>query len=299
MHLIIPAADLAAVARTAARAVRPQHGRKFPILACCRITAGGDPLAAYATDLGTAIAATCNADVIKLGECCVDASKLADIAGKLPKGDVTITTTNGLTIRSGRSRFTLTTLAVEDFSPAFEIDDGGPSCELSAADIMALFAGAVGAAASTDQRVYLSGPSLFSEPTDTGHRPAAVGTDTIALSCAATPAACPDLGQGVIIHRDTCRTAVGLFGETGASLRIDKNLVEIRSDSVRLIAKLVDATVPTWRSMVPPAEVSNGVLVKRADLVSALEQCAAVYNNLPHDAGKRAPSPAPVGRRRR
>jgi DNA polymerase III sliding clamp (beta) subunit (PCNA family) len=88
------------------------------------------------------IAAWVDCDVIEPGEAAVDAHKLVDIAGKL-KGDIRLGVDNGnLVPKCGRSRFTLTMLAAEDYPPVFKIDDGVPSIELSAADIMALFAGA-------------------------------------------------------------------------------------------------------------------------------------------------------------
>jgi DNA polymerase III sliding clamp (beta) subunit (PCNA family) len=293
MHILIAAASLAAVARTAARAVRQQRNSRFPILNCCRLTAGGD-LAGYATDLDTAIAATATADVVEPGEACVDAHRLAEIASKI-KGGATVETTEGrdqLTIRCGRSRFTLSTHSAEDYPLALEIDDGVPSTEVSAADVVAIFAGAAAASARGSERIYLAGPAIFSELKDDAERLCAAGTDAIALSYAATAAACPDLGAGVIVHRDTCKLAVDLFGKTGAVMRVSKNLVELRSESVRLCAKLVDALPVTWRSMVPAMPVGNNVLVKRVDLQNALEQCAAVFTNLPYEAGqpKRAPS---------
>jgi hypothetical protein len=99
---------------------------------------------------------------------------------------------------------------------------------------MALFAGAGTAAATKDDRIYLAGPVLFGEPSDFGHRLCGVGTDGVALSYAATTAPCPDMGKGRIVHRDTCKRAVDLFGKTGASMRLSDNLVVWRRTSAAL-----------------------------------------------------------------
>jgi DNA polymerase III sliding clamp (beta) subunit (PCNA family) len=293
MNILIASSKLADVTRTAARSVPHQRDRKRPVLNCCRLTAGGNSLSICGTDLATGIAAWVDCDVIEPGEAAVDAHKLVDIAGKL-KGDIRLGVDNGnLVLKCGRSRFTLTVLAAEDYPPAFKIDDGVPSIELGAADIMALFAGAAGAAASTDTRIYLAGAALFGEPTDFGHRLCGVGTDAIALSYAATAVACPDLGKGVLIHRDTCKLAVSLFGKAGAEIRLSENLVQLATGNVRLVSKLIGAEPIAWHSMVPPAEVGNVALVKRVDLLNALEQCAAVYNNLPHKLGAAAAKQKP------
>jgi DNA polymerase III subunit beta len=121
MNLLIASAKLADVARTAARAVRSNH--RISILECCRLTAGGK-LSVYGTDLGTGIAASTDCDVVEPGEAVVEASSLAEIAGKL-KGDVSISTAGTqLVIKCGRSRFALSMQPIDDYPPVFKIDDG-------------------------------------------------------------------------------------------------------------------------------------------------------------------------------
>jgi hypothetical protein len=139
-------------------------------------------------------------------------------------------------------------------------------------------------------RPYLAGPVVFSEPTDFGRRLCAVGADSMSLSFAGTTAAAPDLGQGRLIRRNTCKLAVDLFGKTGASLRLGARLIEISSDSVRLTAKLIDAVPSAWVTFVPPVDVANSVTVSTKDLVIALERCLAVINNLAGDVTKKAAS---------
>jgi DNA polymerase III sliding clamp (beta) subunit (PCNA family) len=63
-------------------AVRHQDRRQFPILNCCRLTAGGN-LSVYGTDLDTGVTAGCHTDVAEPGEAVVEAQKLADITAKL------------------------------------------------------------------------------------------------------------------------------------------------------------------------------------------------------------------------
>jgi DNA polymerase III sliding clamp (beta) subunit (PCNA family) len=289
MNFLISSTKLANAARIAALAIRPDQRRRSPILGCCRLIAGHN-LSIYGTDLDTGITAIADCDVVEPGKAVVDAQRLADIAAKL-KGDIQIEANGGeLVIKCDRSRFTLTTQSLDDYPAELAAEDDSPPIELTAADVMAAFAGAAAGAAQDDKRIYLAGPVLFSEATELGNRLCGVGADSIALSYAATAAACLDLAPGVIVHRDTCRLAVKLFGEVGAALRVGSNLIEIASDSVRLVAKLVDSTPTAWRSMVPPIDVANSVLVATKDLNATLERCFAVINNLTGDLSKRAPS---------
>jgi DNA polymerase III subunit beta len=288
MILHISAANLAEAATAAAHAIRTgrtNHDGKFPVLSCCRLTAGRN-LSIYGTDLDTGISAMADCDVAEPGEAVVNGRKLADIAAKL-KGDIAIhTTATDLIVKCGRARFTLALLPVEDFPAALEVEDNAPAIDLAAADLMAIFAGVATAVSKDDRRMYLAGTTIFG---DSG-RLVGVGTDGIMLSYAATAAACHELDMGVIVHRDTCKTAVSMFGKTGATMRVSKNLVEFASGGTRLVAKLVDAPAPAWCSVVPPTEVGNVALVKRGDLMAALERCAAIYSNLIGDAAKMVPS---------
>jgi DNA polymerase III sliding clamp (beta) subunit (PCNA family) len=289
MNFLISSTKLANAARIAALAIRPDQRRRSPILGCCRLTASNN-LSIYGTDLDTGIAAIADCDVIEPGEAAVDAQRLADIAAKL-KGDIRIEAKDGeLVISCGRSRCTLTIQSLDDYPAELAAERDTLSIELTAADVLAAFAGAAAGAAQDDKRIYLAGPVLFSEPTDLGNRLCGVGADSVALSYAATAAACLDLAPGVIVHRDTCKLAVRLFGETGASLMIGENLIELVSDNVQLAAKLVDSTPTAWRSMVPPIDVANSAVVATKDLEATLERCFAVINNLTGDLAKRAPS---------
>jgi DNA polymerase III subunit beta len=237
MNLLISSAKLADAARTAGRAVRRQQNNRFPILDCCRLSAGGASLTVHGTDLDTAIEASTTCDVIEPGEAVVDAGKLSEIAGKL-QADVHLEVkSDGLVVKCGRSRFTLTMQSIEDYPPALAVDTDIAAVELGEGDVMALFDGAATAAGKRGDRIYLAGPTLFGEQGVSGPELAAVGTDAVCLSYAATQIPCPNPGAGVIIHRDTCKLAVSMFGETGALLRISNNLIELASDTVRLVAK--------------------------------------------------------------
>jgi DNA polymerase III subunit beta len=279
VNLHISAAGLAEAAAAAVRVVRSGRANdqgKFPVLSCCRLVANGH-LSIYGTDLDTGIAATADCDVIESGVAVVDGNKLADIARKLIRGDVQIENNSGnLVIKSGRARFTLAMQSDEDFPTPLVVDHEGAPLELTAADVMAIFTGAAAAALTDDSRIYLAGVHLFSEPTDFGHRLCGVGADNTGLSYAATTVACHDLGQGVLVHRDTCKQAVNMFGSSGAGLRIGKRLIQFGSGNHRLIAKMIDATPTAWMSTVPQGNVPNSVMVPMKDFVAALERCVAV-----------------------
>jgi hypothetical protein len=91
-----------------------------------------------------------------------------------------------------------------------------------------------------------------------------------------------------IVHRDSCRLAVNLFGETGATLRFDDHPVELTSGNRKLVVKRVDAVPAEWRHREPPAEVETIAVVENKDLYTSLERCLAVTTDI--DLTKRAPA---------
>jgi DNA polymerase III sliding clamp (beta) subunit (PCNA family) len=264
---------------------------RIPVLGGARLVANGS-LSIYGTNLFTGIAAIAECDVKEPGQTVIDAGKLSEVAGKL-RGNVSIRTSFGppasVKINCGRSRFALVTLPVGDFPVPLVVDSDMTAIDLSAADVAAVFSGAANASADDEKKIYLAGPALFSEPVADGYRLCGVGTDSVCLSYAATSAGCPDLGSGVLIHRDTCKLAVNLFGKTGAAVRWNSNIVEFASTDRRLTAKLIEASPAAWRTMVQPTDEANAAVLARAELVAALERCAAVYDHLTADVGKKAP----------
>jgi DNA polymerase III sliding clamp (beta) subunit (PCNA family) len=297
MILHISAAKLAEAATAVAHAVRTGHTNhegKFPVLSCCRLAANGH-LSIYGTDLDTGIAAVADCDIVEPGVAVVDGNKLADIARKLIRSDVQLESGAGcLVIKSGRSRFSLTMQSDEDFPIPLVVDNGFGPLELTGADVKAIFGGAAAGASVNDSRIYLSGVHLFSEPTDVGHRLCGVGADDVVLSHVATSVSCPDLGRGVLVHRDTCKLAVQMFRDTGAALKLGNRLVEFSSDSRRLVAKMIDATPSAWRTVVPLVDVPNYAVVLTAEFRAAIEYClaVAVSSDSDHTAVMKAPAVA-------
>ncbi|WP_372750641.1 DNA polymerase III subunit beta, partial [Litorivivens sp.] len=92
------------------------------------------------------------------GEITVPARKLVDICKSLPDGsDIEFNLDeNRLILKSGRSRFTLSTLPAADF-PSVEQSDNGQSFSLKQGDIKRLIEKTAFAMAQQDVRYYLNG----------------------------------------------------------------------------------------------------------------------------------------------
>ncbi|HSD69859.1 MAG TPA: DNA polymerase III subunit beta, partial [Woeseiaceae bacterium] len=109
-----------------------ERRQTMPILANVLLVANNDKLAITATDLEVELVATAPVDVQTGGEVTVPGRKLLDICRALPEGAEVQIGQSGekLVVKSGRSKFTLTTLPAAEF-PTVEDINAGQSLELA------------------------------------------------------------------------------------------------------------------------------------------------------------------------
>ena len=151
MKLAIGKSDFARVLGNVGRVVESRN--TIPILSNVRLIADGGKLQVTATDLDIVATDLADADISAPGSVCVDAKLLSTIVGKV-QGDVSLTLDKGsLIVKSGRSRFTLSTLPAEDF-PDFPPSTYDAEFEI---DLASAFAPCVHAISTEDTRYYLQG----------------------------------------------------------------------------------------------------------------------------------------------
>src|SRR5690554_978650 len=113
----------------------------IPILANLLIKADSGKLSLKATDLDLEVTETIPAEIAQGGATTVPAHMLYDIVRKLPEGTQIVLEGSGdravLSIRAGRSRFTLQTLPESDF-PDLAAGEMAHSFKLPAADLKQL-----------------------------------------------------------------------------------------------------------------------------------------------------------------
>ncbi len=132
----------------------------IPILANVLIRADKSHLAFKATDLDLEITETIAAEVGPAGSTTVPAHMFYEIVRKLPEGAQIVLEASGdramLTIRAGRSRFTLQTLPESDF-PDLAAGDMTHTFKLAAADLKRLIDKTQFAISTEETRYYLNG----------------------------------------------------------------------------------------------------------------------------------------------
>ncbi|MDT8398401.1 MAG: DNA polymerase III subunit beta [Pseudomonadales bacterium] len=212
------------------------------------------------------------------GEITVPARKLMDICKSLPEGAMLRFEEGGegkITIRSGRSRFSLSTLPSSDF-PSVEETAGTQEFSVSQEVLKNMLESTSFAMAQQDVRYYLNG-LLFEVSADylrvvatDGHR-LAMHTEKMELPVTAK--------TQVIVPRKGILELSRLLveGDRSVSIVIGSNHIRIKTETVTFTSKLVDGKFPDYDRVLPKGG-DKLIVAIRQDLRQSLTRTAILSN---------------------
>ena len=229
----------------------------IPILSNVKLEGRPGSLSLNATDMDLDIIETTPADVSRPGATTAPAHTFYEIVRKLPDGSQVEIEHDGqtglLTLRSGRSKFSLACLPVEDFP----VLSGGPlpfSFVLTAAELKALVDRTRFAISTEETRYYLNGIYLHAASGPGGDVLRAVATDghrlaRVEITLPEGAAGMP----GIIVPRKTVQEIRKLIDETEGEVVVSLSETKLRfafGDAV-LTSKLIDGTFPDYERVIP------------------------------------------------
>jgi len=234
MELAIGKADFARALSSVVKAVETRN--TMPILSSVRLATAPDGLHITATDLDVIVTDIARADIATQGAVCVDAKLLSAIVTK-SGGDISLALKDGtLTVKSGRSKFTLQTLPADDF-PDFPDAKYDATFDL---DIAALFAPVLFAMSQEETRYYLNGVFFRG-----GEIPVAAATDGHRLARNSADSL-PEFA-GVIVPRKVA----GMLPKGACTVSVSESKIRIAQAGMTLTSKLVDGTFPDYERVIP------------------------------------------------
>ena len=257
-----------------------ERRQTLPILANILLSCQDEVLSVSATDMELQLVATTALAGAEPGAATLPARKLIDICRSLPaEADVKLSLDGGRAIlRSGRSRFALSTLPAEDF-PSLEAPETEASMTLQQVELKRLIDLTHFAMAQQDVRYYLNG--LLLEFRGNGLR--AVATDGHRLAIADLEVDTADIPEprSIIVPRkgvvELGRVLGG--GEEPIEIVMAANQIRLNLPDLRFTSKLIEGKFPDYERVVPQVETSDKrVTVDR----TALRQClarAAILSN--------------------
>jgi DNA polymerase III subunit beta len=242
----------------------------IPILANVLIRAERSKLAFKATDLDLEVVETTAAEVSPGGVTTVPAHMLYEIVRKLPEGAQIVLEATGdravLSIRAGRSRFTLQTLPDSDF-PDLAAGEMPHKFALGAADLKRLIEKTQFAISTEETRYYLNGIYLHTANTGNSLMLRAVATDGHRLAQVELPAPIGAEGMpGIIVPRKTVGEVQRLIEDNEGEVAVELSASKIRFtiNGVVLTSKLIDGTFPDYGRVIPAANDKHLEVDKRA-----------------------------------
>lgn len=253
----------------------------IPILANVLIRAERAKLSLKATDLDLEVNEAIAAEVSPAGAITVPAHMFYDIVRKLPEGSQIIVEATGdrgvLTIRAGRSRFTLQTLPESDF-PDLNAGDMTHSFKLQSAELKKMIDKTQFAISTEETRYYLNG--IYLHALDVEGRPVlrAVATDGHRLARVDTAAPQGAVGMpGVIVPRKAVAEIQKLLedGESEVAVELSATKIRVATADVVLTSKLIDGTFPDYQRVIPGGN-DKRLTVDKGDFAASVDRVSTI-----------------------
>jgi DNA polymerase-3 subunit beta len=256
-----------------------ERRQTLPVLSNVLLSLSDDMLSMTGTDLEVELVGRLGVDEGSVqGETTVPARKLVDICKSLPEGakiDFSLEKQR-VTIKSGRSRFTLSTLPASEF-PSVEDSPNTLSLTLQQKQLKRLIDAVSFSMAQQDVRYYLNGMLFEVAPTHVrsvatdGHR-LALCTQTVTVE------ACPEPRQCILPRKGVLELLRFLAdNETNVSIMIGNSHLRAQADEFTLTTKLVDGKFPDYDRVLPRGG-TNCIRADRNDLRQGFSRAAILSN---------------------
>jgi len=238
----------------------------IPILSNILLDTTDSSLVLSATDMDISITEAINCSVIEQGSVTVPAHTLYDIIRKIPDGsEIEFISNDGkkFSIRSGKSRFSLSCLPKKDF-PLIEIDKLNCEFSINSNIFLKLIEKTRFAISNEETRYFLNGIYFHKKKINNRDCLSLVATDghRLAKIDLPYPNGLIDL-PGVIIPKKTIYELCKLLTDINEDIiiNIDPNKIIFYIGKTTLISKLIDGNFPDYQRVIP----KNNNMIVTAD----------------------------------
>jgi DNA polymerase-3 subunit beta len=253
-----------------------ERRQTMPVLANVLLAARDNKLSITGTDLEVELVASTQVSVQASGDITIPGRKLLDIFRSLPEKTSITLATDGerVSLRAGRSRFTLTSLPAAEF-PLVEEINAQQTLNVAQGEFRRLIDKTHFSMAQQDVRYYLNGLLLETD----GKSLRAVATDghRLAIAEMALEGKAKATHQ-VIVPRKGVLELQRILGTEGTiELAVGTNHVRAQIGDIRFTSKLIDGRFPEYGRVIP-ASPPRMVEADREALRQALQRTAILSN---------------------
>ena len=208
----------------------------------------------------------------------VGARKLIDILRTMPPEQIVSieSSASKLILKGGKSKFTLQTLAAEDFPLVQEAANFGPMFSVPQKTLKSLLGQVSFAMAVHDIRYYLNGILFVAE----GTQLSLVATDGHRLAFASATLDVEVPRQEVILPRKTVIELQRLLSdaEGAIDMQFANNQAKFSFDDMEFVTKLVEGKFPDYNRVIPKNH-RNIITLGRAALLATLQRAAILTSD--------------------
>ena len=255
-----------------------ERRQTLPVLSNVLIKAADGAVSITGTDLEVQLVATIDGiDIEQEGAATVPARKLADIWRSLVEGAPVSMGVEGdrTIVRSGRSRFALATLPVDEFPDAVT-QQADVKVSLPLADMQRLLDKTSFAMAQQDVRYFLNG--LLLEITDSHLRAVATDGHRMAMCTVGQNVSGVDRIQAIVPRKGVIELG-RLLNDSSADveLSLGSNHLTVKQAAYTLTTKLVDGKFPDYETVIPK-ETGRSLVGDRETLRHAFQRASILSN---------------------
>lgn len=259
--------DLADVLARAGRAVGTRS--PLPILQGVLCEVGGGKLTVTGTDNEITVRTFLDVEVTDDGKTVIPAKLAADAVRKLPSGAVTIESKDGeVEITGNGPRFNLRAMTVEDY-PNIADADTTDAVEVDGSALTHALAQVGVAASGDDARPTLTG--VLFESNEGVLR--LVATDSYRLAVKDVPGVAAEASK--LVPYRALRELTRTVGAGKMQVALGDREASFVTDQGRLTVRVIDATFPNYRQLLPDGH-SNTLVLEKEALLEAVGRAALV-----------------------
>ncbi len=255
-----------------------ERRQTLPILANVLMVLEGDRLSLTGTDLEVELVGRVTLPAAGTdGEVTVPARKLVDICKSLPDGcDIEFSADGSkVVVKSGRSRFTLSTLPAREF-PSVDDSMGTHQFTVAQGQLRRLIERTGFAMAQQDVRYYLNG--MLWEVTAEQLRVVATDGHRLAMCDLKAPLGVSETAQVILPRKGVLELSRLLMTEDAdVAVVIGSNHVRATTEEFTFTSKLVDGKFPDYERVLPRA-ADKTVIGSRVELKQAFTRTAILSN---------------------
>ena len=255
----------------------------LPILSNILFEAKDNTLTMSATDMDISILDNVSCDIVEEGSITISAHTIYDIIRKLPEqSKVEIISNDGkmLSIRSGKSKFSLGCLPKEDF-PIIEIGDLENELKINSKILLKLINKTRFAVSNEETRYFLNGIYFHKIIDEKFDKLSVVATDghRLAKFNYTFKEKIPDI-PGVIIPKKTVNELYKLLldYEGGIKISLSSNKIVFIIGELVLISKLIDGNFPDYKRVIPNDNI-NKLIVDRQLFSLAVDRVSTINSD--------------------